>query len=231
MWRALNSSAARKKLAEAGYGGEPIVVTAPNELAGIRALSLVGADQLRRADLRSICRRWSSASSPSDGPASRRRTRGDVFFIIDRLIPNIHPFGPPMTDALRNCGKPGSNGRRAARLPVGLLRPDADHAGRQPGGAYPAGSKRAVFNRAVRTLSAFGAGAGGGWVATQLRYGGSSDTRVSGLTSSELVDLLSDHCRSAAQRRPFRNAQSIVARPWAGVRPFRHSIPRRSFAD
>jgi hypothetical protein len=47
--RAHDPSAAKKKLAEAGYGGEPIVVIAPTELAGIRALSLIGAGQLRHA--------------------------------------------------------------------------------------------------------------------------------------------------------------------------------------
>ena len=49
--RARDPSAAKKKLTEAGYSGEPIVVIAPTELAGIRALSLIGADQLRRAGL------------------------------------------------------------------------------------------------------------------------------------------------------------------------------------
>jgi hypothetical protein len=52
--RAHDPSAAKKKLAEAGYGGEPIVVIAPTELAGIRALSLIGADQLRRAKHRTL---------------------------------------------------------------------------------------------------------------------------------------------------------------------------------
>jgi hypothetical protein len=47
--RAHDPSAAKKKLTEAGYGGEPIVVIAPTELAGIRALSLIGAGQLRHA--------------------------------------------------------------------------------------------------------------------------------------------------------------------------------------
>ena len=50
----------------------------------------------------------------------------------------------------------------AARLPVGVLRPDADHAGRQARITGAAGPDGAVFDRAVRTLSAVGAGAGGG---------------------------------------------------------------------
>src|SRR3954447_19750882 len=40
--RTRDPSAAQKKLAEAGYRGDPIVVIAPTELAGIRALSLNG---------------------------------------------------------------------------------------------------------------------------------------------------------------------------------------------
>src|SRR2546430_2339378 len=61
-----------------------------------------------------------------------------------------------MTEALG-----AEKGERAAGLPVGRLRPDVDHAGRQAGIAGPAGSKRAVLERAVRALSAVGAGAGG----------------------------------------------------------------------
>ena len=48
-----------------------------------------------------------------------------------------------------------------AGLPVGLLRPDVDHTGRQVGIAGAAGSNRAVLDRAVRTVSALGARAGG----------------------------------------------------------------------
>src|SRR5205823_13524409 len=64
-------------------------------------------------------------------------------------------------------GDDGDLGRREGRtgggptgLPVGLLRSDIDHAGRQAGAASSAGSNRAVLDRAVRTLSALGAGAG-----------------------------------------------------------------------
>ena len=75
--RARDPSAAKKKLAEAGYGGgEPIVVTAPTELAGIRPLSLIGADQLPRADLNvdlqemefgAVVKRRTSQSPPGRG--------------------------------------------------------------------------------------------------------------------------------------------------------------------
>ena len=65
-----------------------------------------------------------------------------------------------MTEALGR--REGRAGGGPAGLPVGLLRPDADHAGRQAGAAGAAGPRRAVLDRAVRTLSALGAGAGGG---------------------------------------------------------------------
>jgi peptide/nickel transport system substrate-binding protein len=107
---ARDPSAAKKKLAEAGYGGEPIVVIAPTELAGIRALSLIGADQMRRAGLNvdlqemefgAVVKRRTSQSPPDKGG-------WNVFFtLIDRSIPNIHPFGNP---ALRADGKAAYDG-------------------------------------------------------------------------------------------------------------------------
>ena len=108
--RPRDPSAAKKQLAEAGYGGEPIVVIAPTELAGIRALSLIGADQLRRAGLNvdlqemefgAVVKRRTSQSPPDKGG-------WNVFFtLIDRSIPNIHPFGNP---ALRADGKSAYDG-------------------------------------------------------------------------------------------------------------------------
>ena len=56
----------------------------------------------------------------------------------------------------------GRTGLEPTGLPVGLLRPNANHAGRQAGAARAAGPRRAVLDRAVRTVSALGAGAGGG---------------------------------------------------------------------
>src|SRR5467141_163490 len=55
----------------------------------------------------------------------------------------------------------GGTGGGTAGVPVGLLRPDTDHASRQAGAAGSAGSNRAFLDRAVRTVSALGAGAGG----------------------------------------------------------------------
>jgi peptide/nickel transport system substrate-binding protein len=108
--RARDPAAAKKKLAEAGYGGEPIVVIAPTELAGMRPLSLIGAEQLRRAGLNvdlqemefgAVVKRRTSQSPPDKGG-------WNVFFtLIDRSIPNIHPFGNP---ALRADGKAAYDG-------------------------------------------------------------------------------------------------------------------------
>jgi peptide/nickel transport system substrate-binding protein len=108
--RARDPAAAKKKLAVAGYGGEPIVVIAPTELAGIRSLSLIGAEQMRRAGLNvdlqemefgAVVRRRTSQSPPNKGG-------WNVFFtMIDRSIPNIHPFGNP---ALRADGKAAYDG-------------------------------------------------------------------------------------------------------------------------
>jgi peptide/nickel transport system substrate-binding protein len=102
--------AARRSLAAAGYNGEPIVVISPTDVGGIRALSQIGAEQLRRAglnvdlqeqDFGTVIRRRTSQSSPSKGG-------WNVFFtMIDRSIPNIHPFGNP---ALRADGKAAYDG-------------------------------------------------------------------------------------------------------------------------
>jgi peptide/nickel transport system substrate-binding protein len=87
-----------------------IVVIAPTELAGIRALSLIGAEQMRRAGLKidlqemefgTVVKRRTSQSPPDKGG-------WNVFFtLIDRSIPNIHPFGNP---ALRADGKAAFDG-------------------------------------------------------------------------------------------------------------------------
>src|SRR3984893_16270208 len=44
-------AAVRQALARAGYDGEKIVVLAPTDAQGIRALSLAGTDQLHRAGM------------------------------------------------------------------------------------------------------------------------------------------------------------------------------------
>jgi putative transposase len=65
-----------------------------------------------------------------------------------------------MTEALG--AEKGERAAGPAGLPVGLLRPDIDHAGRQAGITGSAGSKPGVFDRVVRALPAFRARAGGG---------------------------------------------------------------------
>ena len=108
--RPRDPAAANKGLSAAGYGGEKIVVIAPTEVAGIRALSLIGAEQMRRAgvnvdlqemDFGSVVKRRTSQGPPDKGG-------WHVFFtLIDRSIPNIHPFGNP---ALRADGKAAYDG-------------------------------------------------------------------------------------------------------------------------
>jgi peptide/nickel transport system substrate-binding protein len=108
--RPRDPAAAKQALAAAGYNGESLVVIAPTELTGIRALSLIGVDQMRRAgvsvDLQemefgTVVKRRTSQSPPNKGG-------WNVFFtLIDRSIPNIHPFGNP---ALRADGKAAYDG-------------------------------------------------------------------------------------------------------------------------
>jgi peptide/nickel transport system substrate-binding protein len=90
--------AARQAVARVGYNGEKIVVLAPTESGGIRALSLVGTDQLRRAgmnvdlqemDFGAVVRRWLNQAGPDKGGWNA------FFFLFDRSIPNTNPFGNP----------------------------------------------------------------------------------------------------------------------------------------
>ena len=69
-------AAVRQALARAGYNGEKIVVLAPTDAQGIRALSLAGTDQLRRAgmnvdlqemDLGTVLRKRQSQAAPDRG--------------------------------------------------------------------------------------------------------------------------------------------------------------------
>ena len=105
-----NYEAAKKALAEAGYKGEPIVIISPTEVAGIRDLSKIGAEQLRRAglnidfqemDFGTVIRRRTNQGPPDKGG-------WNVFFtMIDRSIPNSNPFG---SQALRADGKAAWDG-------------------------------------------------------------------------------------------------------------------------
>jgi peptide/nickel transport system substrate-binding protein len=103
-------AAVKKALAEAGYKGEKIVIISPTEVAGIRELSKIGAEQLRRAglnidfqemDFGTVIRRRTNQGPPDKGG-------WNIFFtLIDRSIPNTNPFG---NQAIRADGKAGWDG-------------------------------------------------------------------------------------------------------------------------
>jgi peptide/nickel transport system substrate-binding protein len=89
-------AAVRRALARAGYNGEKIVVLAPTDAQGIRALSLAGTDQLRRAgmnvdlqemDLGTVLRRRTNQAAPDKGGWNA------VFGLLDRSVPNTNPYG------------------------------------------------------------------------------------------------------------------------------------------
>ena len=87
--------AVRQALARAGYNGEKIVVLAPTD-GGIRALSLVGVDRLRRAGMNvdlqemefgTLYRRRLNQGAPDKGGWNA------FFFFFDRSAPNTNPYG------------------------------------------------------------------------------------------------------------------------------------------
>jgi peptide/nickel transport system substrate-binding protein len=89
-------TAVRRALARAGYNGEKIVVLAPTDVQPIRALSLTGTDQLRRAGMNvdlqereqgaNIRARLSQAPPDKGGWSA-------YFGLVDRSIPNTNPYG------------------------------------------------------------------------------------------------------------------------------------------
>ena len=88
-------AAVRLALARAGYNGEKIVVLAPTDAQGIRALSLAGTDQLRRAglnvdlqemDLGTVLRRRINQAAPDKSGWNA------VFGFLDRSVPNTNPY-------------------------------------------------------------------------------------------------------------------------------------------
>ena len=95
-------AAVRQALAHAGYEGEKIVVLAPTDAQGIRALSLAGTDQLRRAgmnvdlqemELGATNRRRLSQAAPDKGGWNA------FFGLLDRSVPNTNPYGNTMIRA------------------------------------------------------------------------------------------------------------------------------------
>jgi peptide/nickel transport system substrate-binding protein len=89
-------AAVRQALMRAGYNGEKIVVLAPTDVQPIRALSLAGTDQLRRAgmnvdlqemEMGAAVRRWSNQAAPDKGGWNV------LFTLLDRSVPNTNPYG------------------------------------------------------------------------------------------------------------------------------------------
>ena len=88
--------AVRQALARAGYNGEKVVVLVPANVQEIRALSLTGIDQLRRAGMNvdvqeleqgaSIRRRQNQAAPDKGGWNA-------YFGLNDRSVPNTNPYG------------------------------------------------------------------------------------------------------------------------------------------
>jgi len=88
--------AVRQALMRAGYNGEKIVVLAPTDVQEVRALSLAGTDQLRRAgmnvdlqemELGAAFRRRQNQAAPDKGGWNA------FFGFLDRSVPNINPYG------------------------------------------------------------------------------------------------------------------------------------------
>jgi peptide/nickel transport system substrate-binding protein len=100
----------QQALAHTGYNGEKIVVVAPTDVQPIRALSLVGTDQLRRAgmnvDLQEMeqgasLRRRQNQAAPDKGGWN------GFFGLVDRSLPNTNPYGNPMIRADGFAAFPG----------------------------------------------------------------------------------------------------------------------------
>ncbi|MBV8335848.1 MAG: ABC transporter substrate-binding protein [Alphaproteobacteria bacterium] len=86
----------RQAVQRAGYNGEQIVVLAPTDIQPIRALSLAGTDQLRRAGMKvdlqemefsTAIRRWFNQVAPDKGGWNV------LFTLLDRSVPNTNPYG------------------------------------------------------------------------------------------------------------------------------------------
>jgi len=100
----------KRALAEAGYNGERIVVMAPTDVHELGNLTRTGAEQLRRAgmnvdllevDFANVIRRRTNQGPPDRGGYNMFCT------LVDRSLPNIHPFGHL---AIRADGKEPING-------------------------------------------------------------------------------------------------------------------------
>ncbi len=100
----------KQALAAAGYKGETVVVMSPTDVSELGNLTRTGAEQLRRAgmnidlqemDFGSVVRRRANQGPPEKGGYNMFCT------LVDRSLPNIHPFG---NLAIRADGKEPING-------------------------------------------------------------------------------------------------------------------------
>jgi peptide/nickel transport system substrate-binding protein len=94
--------AVRQALARAGYNGEKIVVVAPTDVQPIRALALVGTDQLRRAGMNVDLQEMEQAAAlrKRQNQAAPDKGGWNAFFgLVDRSLPNTNPYGNPMIRA------------------------------------------------------------------------------------------------------------------------------------
>jgi peptide/nickel transport system substrate-binding protein len=89
-------AAVREALARAGYNGEKVVILVPTDVQELRALSLTGADQLRRSGMNIDLQEMEAGAA-----VRRRQNQGtpdkggwNAFFgLIDRSLPNTNPYG------------------------------------------------------------------------------------------------------------------------------------------
>jgi peptide/nickel transport system substrate-binding protein len=89
-------AAVRQALTRAGYNGEKIVVVAPTDVQPIRALSLVGTDQLRRAGMNVDLQEMEQGASLRKRQNQATPDKGGwnaYFGLQDRSVPNTNPFG------------------------------------------------------------------------------------------------------------------------------------------
>jgi len=103
-------AAVRQALAHAGYNGEKIIVLAPTDAQGIRALSLAGTDQLRRAgmnlDLQEMVFGTELRRSQNQTPPDKGGWNA-FFILMDRSRPNTNPYGNPWIRADGLAAFPG----------------------------------------------------------------------------------------------------------------------------
>ena len=105
-----DDAAVKRTRAEAGYKGEKIVVMAPTDVRELGDLTRTGAEQLRRAgmnvdlleiDFANVVRRRNDQGAPDKSSHNMFCT------LIDRSLPNVHPYG---NLAIRADGKEPING-------------------------------------------------------------------------------------------------------------------------